>query len=67
MEMPEKKKILHLLKTEPDDIQRTLMDGLSEGRISLEILLYGGGEKNDEVYNKIIDLIFEYDQVITWW
>lgn len=65
--MPEKKKILHLLKTEPDDIQRTLMDSLSEGRISLEIPLYGGDEKETEVYDKIIDVIFEYDQVITWW
>jgi hypothetical protein len=65
--MPEKKKILHLLKTEPDDIQRTLMDKLSEGRISLEVSLYGGDEKGTEVYDKIIEVIFEYDQVITWW
>jgi hypothetical protein len=65
--MPEQKKILHLLKTEPDDIQRTLMDNLSEGRISLEIPLYGGDGKENEVYDKIIDVIFEYDQVITWW
>ena len=65
--MPEKKKILHLLKTEPDDIQRTLMDALSEGRSNLELPLYGGDEKDDEVYDKIINVIFEYDQVITWW
>ena len=46
--MPDKKKILHLLKTEPDDIQRTLMDNLSEGRVSLEIPLYGEDEKETE-------------------
>ena len=65
--MPEKKKILHLLKTEPDDIQRCLMNNLSEGRISLEIPLYGGDENDNEVYDRIIDAIFKYDQVITWW
>ena len=61
------KKILHLLKTEPDEIQRTLMDNLSKESNSLEIQLYG--EKVDENvdYDEIIDLIFEYDQVIAWW
>ena len=43
------------------------MDNLSEGRVSLEIPLYGEDEKETEVYDKIIDVIFEYDQVITWW
>ena len=65
--MPEKKKILHLLKTEPDDIQRILMDNLSEGRISLEIPLYGEDDKETAIYDRIVDVIFEYDQVITWW
>lgn len=65
--MPEKKKILHLLKTEPDDVQRTLMDNLSKGRVSLEIPLYGKDEQETEVYDEIIDTIFGYDQVITWW
>ena len=65
--MPEKKKILHLLKTEPDDIQRILMDNLSEGRISLEIPLYGEDDEGKDIYSQIIDVIFEYDQVITWW
>ena len=65
--MAKKKKILHLLKTEPDEMQRTLMDQLSTGSLNLEIPLYGiDGEENVD-YDEIIDLIFQHDQVITWW
>jgi len=61
------KKILHLLKTKPDDMQRTLMDNLSKGSPNLEIPLYEeNGDENID-YDEIIDLIFEYDQVIAWW
>ncbi len=61
------KKILHLLKTEPDEMQRTLMDKLSTGCINLEIPLYEiDGEENVD-YDEIVDLIFEHDQVIGWW
>ena len=61
------KKILHLLKTEPDDKQRILMNNLSEGNDNLEVPLYEvNGDENVD-YGEIIDLIFEYDQVITWW
>ena len=61
------KKILHLLKTEPDDMQKTLMNNLSKGNDNLGVPLYevNGGENVD--YDEIIDLIFEYDQVIAWW
>jgi hypothetical protein len=61
------KKILHLLKTEPDDMQRTLMDNLSKGETSFEIPLYGKDGDENVDYDEIIDLIFEYDQVIAWW
>ncbi len=65
--MAKKKKILHLLKTEPDEMQRTLMDQLSTGSLNLEIPLYEiDGEENVD-YDEIIDLIFQHDQVITWW
>lgn len=65
--MAKKKKILHLLKTEPDEMQRTLMDQLSTGGLNLEIPLYEiDGEENVD-YDEIIDLIFQHDQVITWW
>ena len=61
------KKILHLLKTEPDHMQRTLMNNLSEGSDSLEIPLYGADGDDNVDYDEIVDLIFKYDQVITWW
>jgi hypothetical protein len=61
------KKILHLLKTEPDDMQRILMGNLSKGSKNLEIPLFRkDGEENID-YDEIIDLIFEYNQVIAWW
>ena len=59
------KKILHILKTEPDDTQRTLMEALSSGRESLEFSLYN--KETDVDYENLIDLIFEYEQTITWW
>ena len=65
--MARKKKILHLLKTEPDEMQRTLMVNFSNACINLEIPLYEVDGQEDVDYDAIIDLIFEYDQVITWW
>lgn len=65
--MATKKKILHLLKTEPDEMQRTLMDNFSKECHNLEIPLYEVGGNEDVNYDEIMDLIFEYDQVITWW
>lgn len=65
--MAKKKKILHLLKTVPDEMQRILMDQLSTGGLNLEIPLYEiDGEENVD-YDEIVDLIFQHDQVITWW
>ena len=61
------KKILHLFKTEPDDMQRTLMDNLSKGCSNLEVPLYGEDGDDNIDYDEIVDLIFEYDQVIAWW
>ena len=37
--MSENKKILHILKSEPDDVQKTLMDTLSRDRHSLQVSL----------------------------
>ena len=56
-------KILHILKTEPDTNTKTFIDILSEGEESFIFSL------NDEQadYEKLIDLIFEYDKTICWW
>jgi hypothetical protein len=56
-------KLLHILKSEPDERARTLMDILSEGEEATEFSLYE--EAAD--YEKLIDMIFEHEKVITWW
>ncbi len=56
-------KILHILKTEPDDDTKTLIDIVSRGEESTIFELF-----NDNVdYERLIDLIFEHDKVVTWW
>jgi len=62
--MSENKKILHILKSEPDDVQKTLMDTLSRDLHSLQVSLV---DANDSVYDDLIDQIFDSDEVITWW
>ncbi len=62
--MSENKKILHILKSEPDDVQKTLMDTLSRDRHSLQVSLV---DADDSVYDELIDQIFDCDEIITWW
>jgi hypothetical protein len=56
-------KILHVLKSEPDQNTKTLIDLLSEGEESMQFNLY---EKESD-YEKLIDLVFESDQIVSWW
>jgi len=56
-------KILHILKTEPDEEARTLMDLLSDGEGNSTFSLY----ESDPDYAKLLDLIFENDRTISWW
>jgi hypothetical protein len=56
-------KLLHILKSAPDEQTRTLMDIISKGEEATEVSLYD--EFTD--YGEIVDLIFEFDKVITWW
>ena len=61
-----RKKMLHILKTAPDDLQRTLMYNLSLGYSCLQFPLFElEGEQPD--YEELIDLVFEFDEIITWW
>lgn len=60
------KKMLHIQKTPPEGSQHQLMRILSNGYDSLEFPLFErNGQKVD--YGRLIDLIFECDEVITWW
>ena len=58
-------KILHILKTEPDNNTKILMASLgeSQGKKTSVFALYD--EQAD--YEKLIDLIFEHDKIISWW
>ena len=56
-------KILHILKSEPDENTRRLMKILSEGNETSEFPLYGQSVD----YDRFLDLVFENDRVISWW
>lgn len=56
-------KLLHILKTDPDETTRTLMSILSEGQSSSVFPLYD----RESDYSELLDLIFESDKVISWW
>jgi hypothetical protein len=56
-------KVLHVLKSEPDDILQKLMAPVSEGNEVQQFELY----KGDVDYDKLIELVFDHDRVICWW
>jgi hypothetical protein len=62
--MSENKKILHILKSEPDGVQKTMMDTLTRDRQSLQVSLV---DADDSVYDELIDQIFDCDEIVTWW
>ena len=56
-------KVLHLLKSEPDETIKTLMGSFEEGGEVQEFEMY----KGDVDYDKLIELVFDSDKVICWW
>jgi hypothetical protein len=56
-------KVLHLLKSEPDEIIKILMEPLSEGNEFQQFALYKGIVD----YDKLVELTFECDKAICWW
>ena len=56
-------KILHLVKTEPDDKTKTLINIYSEGEETNVFHLYAPQAD----YDDLIDLIFDHDKIISWW
>lgn len=58
------KKILHILLSKPDEKQKDLMNSISQGKSAQYYALYAKAETE---YEQFIDLIFEYDHIITWW
>ncbi len=56
-------KVLHILKSEPDENTNALIDLLSKGEEASTFSLY-----DDEVdYERLIDAIFDHEKVISWW
>ena len=56
-------KTLHILKTAPDHNTKTLVDIITKRENSTVFSLYD--DQTD--YDKLIDLIFKHDKVISWW
>ncbi len=56
-------KLLHVLKSEPDETVKKLMKPLSAHNQVQEFKLFG--ENID--YDKFIELVFDNDKVVCWW
>lgn len=56
-------KLLHVLKSEPDDTVKALMTAFSEGNDVRHFEMY----KGDVDYDQLIELVFENDKTICWW
>jgi hypothetical protein len=56
-------KILQILKSEPDEVIKKLMEPISKDNESQQLGIYRG----DVDYDKLVELVFEHDKVICWW
>ncbi len=56
-------KILHVLRSEPDEALKKLMEPWSEGNEVQQFEMY----KGDVDYDKLVALVFEHDKAISWW
>lgn len=58
-------KILHVLKSEPDQTTRRIMSVINQPD-DVQATEYSLFQENPN-YEELIDLIFENDKVISWW
>lgn len=56
-------KILHILRSEPDEVVKNLIKASSEGNEAQQFELY----EEDVDYDTLIELVFEHDKVVCWW
>lgn len=56
-------KILHILRSDPDEMTRSLISQSFENAQNIEIPIY---EENVD-YDKLVEKIFSSDKVISWW
>ncbi len=58
-----KMKILHVYRSEPDETTKKLVEILNRDRDAMEFKLYVG----DPNYDKLVQMIFDADQTVSWW
>ncbi len=56
-------KLLHIMRSEPDELTKRLVKGVSQGESNEEVPLYRGQVD----YAKLVESIFKADKVICWW
>jgi hypothetical protein len=56
-------KLLHILRSEPSDLVRLLINKMSPGEGSREVPIYRGPVD----YPQLVRDIFQSDRVICWW
>ncbi len=55
--------LLHILRSEPDELARRLIDGLSRGATAREVALW----RDAPDYDELVKDIFAARRVICWW
>ncbi len=56
-------KILHIYRSRPDETTRELAAIVSRDREAMEFSLY----REPVDYDRLLELILNHDQVISWW
>ncbi|HEY7725741.1 MAG TPA: hypothetical protein VH880_10420 [Anaeromyxobacteraceae bacterium] len=56
-------KLLHILRSEPSDLVRLFIGGMSQGASQVEVPLCRGPVD----YARLVEQIFQSDMVICWW
>lgn len=62
------KKILHLLRSEPDQALSELIESLSANSAASVVCLYPDPVTHAPVdWSRVLEDIFDHDQIICWW
>lgn len=56
-------KVLNIVRSTPDDLEKQLIDAFSRGESDKVITLYEGNVD----WSSLVDEIFTHDKVICWW
>jgi len=60
--------ILHLLRSEPDETVKTLIEALDHDQGSKVVCLYPDAIADTPMdWHRLVDDIFTHDRVICWW